>query len=253
MWPPSHGAEFQNCLPDLRYAGGTHGVTGASEPDLILTDDVDLIDDGNTGNNETVAHMGMLTDLLLWHEEDPVDSFEIQHHETVATFQGNRNPFIDHPKWAACVFSDNCPGFQINAGLNDAWFNPLTDGQGFFITVFPDLGLVSLAWFTYDTAPPTDDAPSNLGDPGHRWLTALGSFTDNRADMTISIASGGLFDTTTQINRRNDGTITLVFEDCNNGSINYLIPSIGREGTVPIQRIAHDNIALCEKLDLESD
>jgi hypothetical protein len=27
---------------------------------------------------------------------------------------------------------------QINAGLNDAWCNPDTDGQGFFITVFPD-------------------------------------------------------------------------------------------------------------------
>ena len=32
----------------------------------------------------------------------------------------------------------------LNPGLNDAWYNPETDGQGFFITVFPDLGTVSL-------------------------------------------------------------------------------------------------------------
>ena len=49
-------------------------------------------------------------------------------------------------------------GFLINAGLNDAWYFPDTDGQGFFITVFPDLGAVSLAWFTYDTELPPLDA-----------------------------------------------------------------------------------------------
>jgi len=58
--------------------------------------------------------------------------------------------------------------------LNDAWYNPETDGQGFFITVFPDLGFLSLAWFTYDTELPAEDAEANLGDAGHRWITALG-------------------------------------------------------------------------------
>lgn len=33
----------------------------------------------------------------------------------------------------------NGEGFQINAGLNDAWYNPLTNGQGFFITIFRPL------------------------------------------------------------------------------------------------------------------
>ena len=47
---------------------------------------------------------------------------------------------------------------KINAGLNDAWYNPETSGQGFFITVFSDMGAVSLAWFTYDTELPPDDA-----------------------------------------------------------------------------------------------
>ena len=27
--------------------------------------------------------------------------------------------------------------FMMNAGLNDAWYNPLTNGQGFFITILP--------------------------------------------------------------------------------------------------------------------
>jgi hypothetical protein len=75
--------------------------------------------------------------------------------------------------------------FQINPGLNDAWYYKPTDGQGFFITVFPDLGYVSLAWFTYDTELPPVDAVANLGDPGHRWLTALGPFEGNKAVMVI--------------------------------------------------------------------
>ena len=93
---------------DVRYAGGMHGLTGATEPDLILTDDRNLMDQSNTGDNEPVAYMGLLSVLLQWHEEDPVDLIEFQHHEAVASFQGNRNPFIDHPEWAGCVFEGLC-------------------------------------------------------------------------------------------------------------------------------------------------
>ena len=82
---------------DVRYEGGIHGDTGVNEPDLILTDDLQMIADSNTGENELVAYMGMLSVLLEWHEQDPVDLIEFQHHEAVASFQGNRNPFIDHP------------------------------------------------------------------------------------------------------------------------------------------------------------
>ena len=143
--------------------------------------------------------------------------------------------------------------FQINAGLNDAWYNPATSGQGFFITVFPDLNYVSLAWFTYDTELPPIDATSNLGDAGHRWLTGVGLIEGNQVLMNIEMTSGGLFDTATVIERTDppgsDGTITLTFDGCNSGTIEYDITSINRQGIVPIQRVAGDNIALCEALN----
>ena len=145
--------------------------------------------------------------------------------------------------------------FEINAGLNDAWYDPVTDGQGFFITVFPDLGFVSLAWFTYDTELPPIDAVANLGDAGHRWLTAIGPITDNQVMMNITMTSGGIFDTSTEIERTDpagsDGTITLTFNSCNSGTIDYDITSINRQGTVPIQRVADDNIVLCEALSAD--
>ena len=141
---------------------------------------------------------------------------------------------------------------NINPGLNDAWFNPETNGQGFFITVFPDLNAISLAWFTYDTELPADDAQANLGDPGHRWMTAAGPISGNQAIMQIEMTSGGIFDTATQIDRTDppgsDGTIVLTFNSCNTGTVEYDIPSINRSGTVPIQRVADDNITLCEVL-----
>jgi len=142
---------------------------------------------------------------------------------------------------------------QINPGLNDAWYNPETSGQGFFITVFPDLGFVSLAWFTYDTEPPPVDATGNLGGPGHPWLTALGPIDGNQVLMNIEMTSGGIFDSATEIIRTDppasDGTILLTFDSCHSGTVEYDIPSINRQGIVPIQRVADDNIALCEALN----
>jgi hypothetical protein len=147
------------------------------------------------------------------------------------------------------------PPVQMNAGLNDAWYNPETDGQGFFITVFPDLGAVSLAWFTYDTELPAEDATANLGDPGHRWFTAVGPIEGNQAIMQIELTSGGIFDAASIIERTDppgsDGTIILTFDSCNSGTIEYDIPSINRQGLIPIQRVADDNVVICEALSTD--
>ncbi|HUU84301.1 MAG TPA: endonuclease [Phycisphaerae bacterium] len=93
---------------DVRYEGGVHGVTGYWEPDLILTNSEALIDASNTGNNEHVAYMGILSVLLQWHLEDPVDDLERNRNDVVFSFQGNRNPFVDHPEWVDCLYNGVC-------------------------------------------------------------------------------------------------------------------------------------------------
>jgi endonuclease I len=92
---------------DVRYEGGTHGVTGHSEPDLILTDDPGLIQTTG-GNNASVAYMGLLSVLIAWHEADPPDVFEQHRNDVIYSHQGNRNPFIDHPEWIACLHLGEC-------------------------------------------------------------------------------------------------------------------------------------------------
>ncbi|MFT5162819.1 MAG: endonuclease I/subtilisin-like proprotein convertase family protein [Alteromonadaceae bacterium] len=94
----------------VRYEGGNHGVTGVAEPDLMLTDDRALIGSSSQGSNLSVAYMGLKSVLLQWHKEDPVDAFEQRHNDTVYLFQGNRNPFVDHPEYVVCVFENNCTG-----------------------------------------------------------------------------------------------------------------------------------------------
>jgi hypothetical protein len=93
-----------------------------------------------------------------------------------------------------------------------------------------------------------DSMTARLGDPAHRWLTALGSIGGDRSVMDISITAGGIFDTDSTVTRVKDGSIKLRFTNCNTGTVDYDIPSIDRQGSVPIIRIANDNIALCEAL-----
>ncbi len=102
---------------DVRYEGGVHGVTGAPEPDLILTDNTTLIANSATGSNESVAYMGLVSTLVVWNREDPPDDKERLRNDIVFSFQGNRNPFIDHPEWAECLFAGTClPGASMCAG-----------------------------------------------------------------------------------------------------------------------------------------
>ncbi len=105
---------------DVRYEGGIHGYTGTSEPDLILTDDTSLIAASQTGSNESTAYMGRLSVLLQWAAEDPVSDKERTRNEAVYTYQGNRNPFIDHPEWIECVFMETgCGGALFDDGFED--------------------------------------------------------------------------------------------------------------------------------------
>jgi sugar lactone lactonase YvrE len=143
------------------------------------------------------------------------------------------------------------PSFIINAGLNDAWFNPATNGQGFLITVFPDIKQMFLAWFTYDTERPPEDVIAQLGEPGHRWLTAQGPYEGDTASLTVFVTKGGVFDAADPVastDLAGDGTMTIEFADCTEGLVKYQITSLGISGEIPIQRITPGNVPLCEAL-----
>jgi len=151
------------------------------------------------------------------------------------------------------TFADDPTLLPINAGLSDAWYDPATAGQGFLITVFPDVGQMFLAWFTYDVERPAEGVMAQLGEPGHRWLTAQGPYVDNQAVLDVWVSSGGVFDSAEPaVTPARDGEIIVEFSGCNAGTVSYDIASVNRQGIIPIERVALDNVALCEALAAES-
>jgi endonuclease I len=65
----------------------------------------DLEVDNATGSG-TAPRIGRVSALLQWNAQDPPDAFERNRNQVIyATYQHNRNPFIDHPEWVASIFS----------------------------------------------------------------------------------------------------------------------------------------------------
>lgn len=92
----------------IRYEGGTDPTSGQTEPNLELTDNRSLI--VGSSNYSAPAYMGLLSDLLAWSAGDPPDAEELARNDVIQTFQGNRNPFVDHPEWAsAALFQSSNP------------------------------------------------------------------------------------------------------------------------------------------------
>ncbi len=76
---------------DVRYEGGDGFA------DLEVNDQV---------SNGTAPLHGRLSVLLQWNAQDPPDTFEQRRNQVIYDdLQHNRNPFVDHPEWAASIWS----------------------------------------------------------------------------------------------------------------------------------------------------
>ena len=144
---------------------------------------------------------------------------------------------------------------EINVAMSDAWYNPLTNGQGLFIIVWEGLNTVFAAWFTFDTERPPDDVTANLGEPGHRWLTAQGTYEGSVATLNLYQTEGGVFDAPQPpavTDQEPIGTATIDWADCNSALMTYSIPELGFEDRgVLLTRVVNENVKLCE--DLQPD
>lgn len=92
---------------DIRYEGGTNALSGRAEPDLVATDDRALIQTTPSEVFSATGYMGLKSTLIAWHKADPPDVAEQLRNDVVQSYQGNRNPFIDHPEWVACLYECN--------------------------------------------------------------------------------------------------------------------------------------------------
>ena len=66
--------------------------------------DLEMVDYVNSAPNGE-PYYGNMDTLMKWHEEDPVDSYEQRRNDSIYyNYQGNRNPFIDHPEYAGLIW-----------------------------------------------------------------------------------------------------------------------------------------------------
>ncbi len=79
---------------------------GGADADRVLSNDVFL------------GFKREYLDLLLqWHEQDPPSQKELNRNNAAQTFQGNRNPFVDRPEYAARIWKtapDECARFIVS-------------------------------------------------------------------------------------------------------------------------------------------
>jgi hypothetical protein len=130
---------------------------------------------------------------------------------------------------------------DINAGMDGAWFDPDTAGQGFFIDAYPDPeggNFIFVSWFTYG-----DETAS-----GQRWLTAQGGFAGSTAEIDVFETTGGSFDDPKPINTTKVGTMSIDFTDCSNAQLTYALPADSAEGDIAITRVIPGGQALCEEI-----
>lgn len=103
---------------DVRYEG-TGGELDLSAVDMV--------------NTSPDPEHGRLSTLLLWHEQDPPDAFEINRNNVVFSYQGNRNPFIDHPEFVANIW-DPSAGINSDSRWLDAGFYPNPVNEILYVT-----------------------------------------------------------------------------------------------------------------------
>lgn len=131
--------------------------------------------------------------------------------------------------------------------LSGSWYDKSTDGQGVYLDVLPETGVVSMAWFTWDSVAPAPEPNPDVANAGTRWLTALGFIdgTNPVIEMNVYGSSGGIFNQGETVTTAPVGTMTLdMFNFCEGGEIRFNLDS-GLSGTANMQRIIHENAVPC--------
>ena len=136
--------------------------------------------------------------------------------------------------------------FRINAGLNGAWYNPATPGEGYFLSVFDSLNQVFLANFTYSDQAVPDDRYA------HRWYTAGGPVTGDSAELGLGLTTGGAFNAAQPAPQHTSaGRVRLQFSDCDHGSIvldaDAPESALSAPEEIPLRRLSGDWGQICRE------
>ena len=82
------------------------------------------------GTENQVFKLAFLEMLWDWHNLDPVSDFEINRNDKAYLYQGNRNPYIDHPEYVQEIWGQvlSAPSYEIFATVS-VYPNPSNNGR----------------------------------------------------------------------------------------------------------------------------
>lgn len=94
------------------------------------------------GTTNKVFNSTFLNILLTWHTNDPVSPKEVAFNNAIYTFQGNRNPFIDHPEYVASIWGApaGTESFDLAAKVT-VYPNPVTSNT---INILSEIKITSV-------------------------------------------------------------------------------------------------------------
>jgi endonuclease I len=126
--------------------------------------------------------LGVLFTLIQWHQQDPVDDAERERHEGAFGYQGNRNPYVDHPEFVAEVFGS---ATEPNLVADELSFN-----RDFG---FVELGSTLSQTYTLTAYNLVDDvsveveAPFSVSIDETTWTDSIGFSNDNSGKQTFNV------------------------------------------------------------------
>lgn len=115
-----------------------------------------------------MSQVGDLSLFLQWHAADPPDAAEVARNDSIQLYQGNRNPYIDHPDWVALAWggggSDAYP--VISAVTSTPVVPTSAETLAVTATVTDDLGVSAVEIrYNIDGTPQTPVAMTATGTP----------------------------------------------------------------------------------------
>ncbi|MFK7951574.1 MAG: endonuclease [Ekhidna sp.] len=126
--------------------------------------------------------LGVLFTLIRWHEQDPVDDTERARHEGVFGYQGNRNPYVDHPEFVSDIFGSATDPTLVVDELNfnrDFGFVELGSSlsQSYTIT----------AYNLSDDVSVKVESPFSLSSDEVTWADSIGFSNDNSGEQQFTV------------------------------------------------------------------
>ena len=112
---------------DISLINTSASVFGGLKPDTTGMSDSAKAEIDKRTYTQGPVYLGLLSELLKWSIEDPVDEREITRNNNIYAIQKNRNPFIDHPEYVYYIYKTEYESMNIEYNANNYNYYMLAD------------------------------------------------------------------------------------------------------------------------------